>query len=494
MSTLFEPQDQTRASLERPFKLLIDGAWVDPISNQALDVVNPADGRVIASIPAAGALDVDKAVSAARRAFEEGRWTALTPGDRAKVLWRMADLIEARQEEFAELETLDNGKPIFMSKRVDIPAAIASLRYWSGWCTKVSGETRTVDMPGEYLAMTLREPVGVVGLITPWNFPLLAVVTKLGPALAAGCTVILKPAEQTSLTALRLGEVILEAGVPAGVVNIVTGAGGVAGAALAEHEAVDKISFTGSTAVGKLLIGASRGNLKRLTLELGGKSPTIILPDADLLKAIPAAAQSIFLNSGQVCVAGSRLYVARQHFDAVLAGVSAVAGQFKMGPGLDPTTLLGPLVSAQQRERVSDYIDSARAEGASVVVGGKAPNSDGYFVEPTIITDTHPSMRVVREEIFGPVLVATPVDDLEELANIANDTVYGLAASIWTRDISLAFKLAKKIRAGTVTINSGPVAGPNLPFGGFKQSGWGRENGVQGLESFTEVKTVITAL
>lgn len=494
MSISFDPQDQTRASLARPFKLLIDGAWVDPIANASLDVVNPANGQVIAAIPAAGAADVDRAVAAARRAFEESRWTALTPGERGKVLWRMADLIEARQEEFAELETLDNGKPIFMSKRVDIPASIASLRYWSGWCTKVSGETRAVDMPGEYLAMTLREPVGVVGLITPWNFPLLAVVTKLGPALAAGCTVVLKPAEQTSLTALRLGEVILEAGVPAGVVNIVTGTGAVAGAALAEHDDVDKISFTGSTAVGKLLIGASRGNLKRLTLELGGKSPTIILPDADLSKAIPGAAQSIFLNSGQVCVAGSRLYVARQHFDAVLAGVSAVASQFRMGPGLDPGTLLGPLVSAQQRERVSDYIDSARAEGASVVLGGEAPGSDGYFVPPTIITDTHPGMRVVREEIFGPVLVATPVDDLDELANLANDTVYGLAASIWTRDISAAFKLARKVRAGTVTINSGPIAGPNLPFGGFKQSGWGRENGVQGLESFTEVKTVIAAL
>jgi len=494
MSTSFDPQEQTRASLTRPFRLLVDGAWVDPASAKTLDVVNPADGRVIATIPAAGALDVDRAVSAARRAFDEGRWTALPPGERAKILWRMADLLEARQEEFAELETLDNGKPILMSKRVDIPASVASLRYWSGWCTKVAGETRAVDMPGEFLAMTLREPVGVVGLITPWNFPLLAVVTKLGPALAAGCTVVLKPAEQTSLTALRLGEIVLEAGVPAGVVNIVTGTGGVAGAALAEHEEVDKISFTGSTAVGKLLIGASRGNLKRLTLELGGKSPTIILPDADLSKAIPAAAQSIFLNSGQVCVAGSRLYVAKQHFDAVLAGVSAVASQFKMGPGLDPTTLLGPLVSAQQRTRVSEYIDSARTEGANVILGGNAPASDGYFVEPTIICDTHPGMRVVQEEIFGPVLVATPVDDLDELASLANDTVYGLAASIWTRDISSAYKLAKKVRAGTVTINSGPVAGPNLPFGGFKQSGWGRENGVQGLESFTEVKTVITAL
>ncbi|MBO4225274.1 aldehyde dehydrogenase [Bradyrhizobium neotropicale] len=486
--------EQTRATLNRPFQLLIDGAWTDSQGDDTLDVFNPADGSVIATIPAGNKQDIDRAVSAARRAFESCPWSVMTPGHRAKMLWRIADLIEARQEEFAELETLDNGKPIMMSKKVDIPASIAILRYWSGWCTKIAGQTPVVDLPGEFLAMTLREPVGVVGLITPWNFPLMAAVSKLGPALAAGCTVVLKPAEQTSLTAIRLGEVILEAEVPAGVVNIVTGLGGVAGAALAEHDDVDKISFTGSTAVGKSLIGAARGNLKRLTLELGGKSPTIILPDADLAKAIPGAANAIFLNSGQVCVAGSRLYVAQRHFDEVIEGLVKIAARYRLGPGLDPTTIMGPLVSDKQQKRVLDYIGSARAEGANVVAGGNPVGDQGYFVEPTIIRDVNPQMRVVQEEIFGPVLVVTAVEDLDELAALANDTIYGLSASIWTRDISIAYKLAKKIRAGTVTINSGSITGPNLPFGGFKQSGWGRENGVEGIESFTELKTVITAL
>lgn len=486
--------DQTRASLGRPFHLLIDGAWCDPVSGESLDVINPADGKTIARIPAAGREDVDQAVAAARRAFDGGAWPAMPPGERSKLLWRIADLIEARQLEFAELETLDNGKPVTMSKWVDIPASVSALRYWAGWCTKIAGETRAADMPGDYMAMTLREPVGVVGLITPWNFPLMSAVSKLGPALAAGCTVVLKPAEQTSLTALRLGEVILEAGVPAGVVNIITGIGAVAGAALAEHDGVDKISFTGSTEIGKSLISAARGNLKRLTLELGGKSPTIILPDADLDRAIAGAGNAIFRNSGQVCVAGSRLYVARSQFDQVVEGLVNFAAQFKLGPGLDPSTTMGPLVSERQHERVLAHIDSARTEGASVIAGGNSFGAQGYFVEPTIIADVKPDMRVVREEIFGPVLVATPVDDLDDLAALANDTIYGLSASIYTRDISAAYKLARKIRAGTVNINTGSIGGANLPFGGFKQSGWGRENGADGVESFTELKTVVTAL
>jgi len=486
--------EQTQQSLGRPFQLLIDGAWSPAASGETLDVVNPADETVIARIPAGGSEDIDRAVMAARRAFEAGPWTKMTPGERSRLLWRIADLLEARQGEFAELETLDNGKPVTMSKWVDVPAAIAALRYWAGWCTKISGETRAVDMPGDYIAMTLREPVGVVGLITPWNFPLMSAVSKLGPALAAGCTVVLKPAEQTSLTALRLGELIVEAGTPAGVVNIVTGTGAVVGAALAEHDGVDKISFTGSTVVGKSLIGAARGNLKRLTLELGGKSPTIILPDADLEKAIVGAGTSIFHNSGQICVAGSRLYVARQHFDRVIEGLASFAAQFQLGNGLDPATTMGPLVSDKQQARVNAYIDGARASGASVIASPAVVDGKGYFVKPTIIHSVDQRAPVMQEEIFGPVLVATAVDDLDELAALANDSIYGLSASIWTKDISAAYKLARKVRAGTVTINSGSIAGPNIPFGGCKQSGWGRENGAEGIESFTELKTVITAL
>jgi len=437
--------EQTRDILTRPFQMLIDGQWTSAASEETIDVVNPADELVIAKIPAGGSDDVDRAVAAARRAFETGPWAKMTPGERSKLLWRIADLLEARQGEFAELETLDNGKPITMSKWVDIPASVSALRYWAGWCTKIAGETRAVDMPGDYIAMTLREPVGVVGLITPWNFPLMSAVSKLGPALA-------------------------------------------------EHDGVDKISFTGSTAVGKSLIGAARGNLKRLTLELGGKSPTIILPDADLEKAIVGAGNAIFRNSGQICVAGSRLYVARQHFDQVIEGVSNFAAQFQLGNGLDPATTMGPLVSGQQRERVSAYIDGARGGGATVIAGDAAVGDKGFFVRPTIIHDIDQRAPAMQEEIFGPVLVASAVDELDELAALANDSIYGLSASIWTRDISAAYKLAKKIRAGTITINSGSVAGPNIPFGGFKQSGWGRENGADGIESFTELKTVITAL
>jgi len=488
------PSSETRSSLARPFQMLVDGAWSNAASGDTLDVVNPADGTVFAAIPAGDGVDVDRAVSAARTAFEDRRWTSMTPGARARVLWRIADLVEARANELAELETLDNGKPVTAARAMDVPAAAAAFRYWAGWCTKVSGQTHAVDLPGEYLAYTAREPVGVVALITPWNFPLVMASAKLAPALAAGCAIVLKPAEQTSLTALRLGEVMMEAGIPAGVINIVTGLGRTAGAALANHPEVDKISFTGSTAVGKELVGAARGNLKRLTLELGGKSPTIIFPDADLSRAIPAAANGIFRNAGQMCAAGSRLYVERSRFDEVVEGVVAHAGQFKMGAGLDLSTTLGPLVSRAQHERVLSYVEAARQEGATLATGGQAHGEAGYFVAPTVVIDTHPRMRVVREEIFGPVLVATPVDDLDDLAALANDTEFGLSASIWTRDVAAAHRLARRLKAGTVTINTGMVTGPNLPFGGFKQSGWGREGGAEGIDAYLESKTVITAL
>ncbi|CAG4896611.1 aldehyde dehydrogenase family protein [Paraburkholderia saeva] len=494
MPVIYKYSAATECSLKRPFQMLIGGAWVNAESGETLETRNPADGSVITTIPAGDKVDIDQAVVAARRAFENSPWAGMTPGIRAKLLWRVAELIEEHADVFAELETLDNGKPLKASRALDVPGAAAYFRYWSGWCTKVSGQTPQLDLPGEFMAMTLREPVGVVGLITPWNFPLLSAASKLGPALAAGCTAVLKPAEQTSLTALRLGELLMEAGLPAGVVNIVTGLGIKAGAALAEHQGVDKISFTGSTAVGKSLLVASQGNLKRLTLELGGKSPTIILPDADLDRAIAGAAHAIFRNAGQVCAAGSRLYVPRRQFDYVVNGIVSMSGDYKIGPGSDPETTLGPLVSERQRERVLGYVDDARQDGAQILTGGRAYGNAGYFVEPTIIGNVKPDMKVVQEEIFGPVLVVTPVDDLEELAALANNTIYGLSASIWTRDISSAYKLARRIRAGTITINSGNIGGPNIPFGGFKQSGWGRENGVQGIESFTELKTVITAL
>lgn len=494
MSELNGITEQTRGFLSRPHQMLIGGKWIDSASGETLAVVNPADGSTIANIQAGNEQDIDRAVKAARKAFDDGPWSTMSLGARAKLLWRIADLIEGRAEEFAVLETLDNGKPITSSRAADIPGSVSMFRYWSGWCTKISGETRALDLPGDFMAMTMREPVGVVGLIIPWNFPLASAASKLGPALASGCTAILKPAEQTSLTALLLGEVILEADVPPGVVNIVTGLGAEVGAALAEHEDVNKISFTGSTAVGKSLIGAARGNLKRLTLELGGKSPTIIMPDADLSRAIPGAANAIFRNSGQVCAAGARLYVAKEHFDEVVDGVAKLAAEYKLGAGLDPTTTMGPLVSDKQQTRVMEYINSARTEGADVIAGGKTVGNQGYFVEPTILGNVSSHMRVVQEEIFGPVLVATPVDDMDDFAALANSTIYGLSASIWTRDISSAYKMAKKINAGNITINTGNLTGPNTPFGGYKQSGWGRENGVAGIESFTELKTVITAL
>ncbi|WP_304413761.1 aldehyde dehydrogenase family protein [Sphingobium sp. EM0848] len=485
---------RTAASLARPFRMLIDGQFVDALGGETIDVRNPATGEVIATVPVGGKEDMDRAVAAARRAFDQGSWSSLRPDERGRILWRTAELLEARADEFAELETLDNGKPIASARHGDIPYAASVLRYWAGWCTKVGGTTPLADTPGEYMVQTWPEPVGVAGLITPWNYPLAMAVVKHGPALAAGCTTIHKPAEQTPLTALRLGELFMEAGMPPGVVNIVTGHGRVAGAALADHEGVDKISFTGSTEVGKSLIGASRGNLKRLSLELGGKSPTIIFPDADMEKAIAGAAFGIFRNSGQVCAAGSRLYVPRSHFDQVIEGMAAIAQAHRIGPGLDPATTLGPVVSDVQQHRVLGYIESGIAEGATVVTGGRARGDQGYFVEPTILTDVNPRMRVVREEIFGPVVVATPVDDVEELAALANGTIYGLATTIWTQNISNAYRLAKRLRAGYVWVNCNGIAGPNLPFGGFKQSGWGREGGPEGIHAFTETKTVITAL
>jgi phenylacetaldehyde dehydrogenase len=477
--------------LSQKRKMLIGGQWVEAASGKTFDTYNPATGEVLARVPEGDREDIDRAVKAARKAFQEGPWPEISPAQRGRLLLKLADLVEKNHEELAELETLDNGKPVFFSRIADVPATADMFRYFGGWATKVEGTTVPISMPGaKYLAYTLREPVGVVGQIIPWNFPLIMASWKLAPALAVGCTVILKPAEQTPLTALRLGELILEAGFPEGVVNIVTGFGETAGAALAAHPDVDKIAFTGSTEVGKLIVNAASGNLKKVSLELGGKSPNIIFPDADLKNAIPGSANAIFFNQGQCCTAGSRLFVHKNIFDEVIDGVAAFTKKFRIGPGIDPTNNLGPLISQEQLDRVCGYLDSGTKEGAKTVVGGHKIGDKGYFVEPTLLVDVRPDMKVVREEIFGPVVTAIPFSDPNEITASANATTYGLAAAVWTRDLSTAHRMAAKLRAGTVWINCYNVFDSALPFGGYKQSGWGREMGHDALELYTEVKAV----
>ncbi len=483
--------------LSTPRQLFIDGQWADSASGRTFETPNPATGETLARVAEGEAEDIDRAVRAARRAFEEGPWGRMTTSDRGRIIWRIGDLINEHLDELAQLESLDNGKPFAVAQAADVPLSADMFWYMAGWATKLEGDTKTLSVPympgANFHSYTLREPVGVVGQIIPWNFPLLMAAWKLAPALACGNTVVLKPAEQTPLTALLLAQLIAEAGVPDGVVNVVPGYGETAGAALAAHHNVDKIAFTGSTEVGKLIANAATGNLKKVSLELGGKSPNVVFDDADS-SAIAGAAGAIFFNHGQCCVAGSRLYVQRGRFDEVVDGVAQIAKSIKLGPGLEQDTQMGPLVSDEQLRRVTGLVDSGIAEGATALSGGGRHGDRGYFVEPTVLTNTHPEMTVVREEIFGPVVVASPFTDLDEVAAAANDTPYGLGAGIWTKDISKAHALAKKIRAGSIYINCYNVFDAALPFGGYKQSGWGREMGHEVLEAYTEIKAVTTLL
>jgi aldehyde dehydrogenase (NAD+) len=477
-------------------KMLIDGKWVEAASGKSFETPNPATGEVLARVAAGDAEDVDRAVRAARRAFDDGAWTRMAPVAREAILLRIAELIERHADELAQLETLDNGKPLTESRHVDIPAAAATFRYYAGWITKLYGETNPSDPA--YFNFTLREPVGVCGQIIPWNFPLLMCAWKLGPALACGNTSVLKPAEQTPLTALRLGELLLEAGVPPGVVNIVPGFGETAGAALVRHPMVDKIAFTGSTEVGRQIHRATADTLKRVSLELGGKSPNIVFSDADPEAAVQGALLGVFFNAGQVCCAGTRLFVEQKVHDAFAEKLAQTASGMQQGDPFDPATRVGPLVSKEQLDRVTGYLDVGKKEGAKPLVGGERNTSKGlekgWFVKPTVFTGVKNDMKIAREEIFGPVVSVIPFKDENDAVLQGNATNYGLAAGVWTRDVSKAHRVARAIRAGTVWVNCYNVFDAGSPFGGYKESGYGRELGRYALDLYTQVKSVWMAI
>ena len=482
--------------LKRDHGLFIEGKWQAAEAQRRIEVVNPATGRVIATTADAGASDVDRAVAAARAAFDKGPWGRLSGQERSKLLWKLAELIDQNADELGLIETLNNGKPLRDSRGIDIPGAANLLRYMAGWSTKLHGDHIDLARPGNWHSYTLREPVGVVGQIIPWNYPLSMAMWKLAPALAAGCTIVLKPAEQTPLSVLRLAELIADAGIPAGVVNIVTGYGETAGAAIVAHPAIDKVAFTGSTEVGRRIVQACAGNLKRVSLELGGKSPIIVFPDVPRDMAIQGASGAIFGNAGQNCTAGSRLFVHERLYEEVAEGLAAHADQIRVGSGLDPRTQMGPLVSREHFDRVSSFVETGRQSGAKLVAGGSRVGDEGFFLRPTVFAQVPHDAAIYRKEIFGPVLCMSSFsdDDLDAIAADANDTEFGLGASIWTRDLGIAHKLARRIKAGTVWVNSHNVGDPALPFGGFRSSGWGREKGREGYEMYTEVKTVMMNL
>ncbi|THG74023.1 aldehyde dehydrogenase family protein [Pseudomonas sp. A-1] len=497
MSASLPIHPRTREFLDRPQRMLIGAEWVDAIAGARMPVYNPASGEPLCQVPAGAGEDIELAVQAARRAFDDSPWSRMRPRERQNLLWRLAELMERDAQVLAELECLNNGKSAAVARVMDVQLAIDFLRYMAGWATKIEGSTVDVSMPlmpdDQFHGYIRREAVGVVGAIVAWNFPLLLACWKLGPALATGCSVVLKPADETPLSAFKLAELVLEAGYPAGVFNVVSGTGAQAGAALTRHPGVDKLTFTGSTEVGKQIGKAAMDSMTRVTLELGGKSPTIVLADADLQQAAAGAAGAIFFNQGQVCCAGSRLYVQRKHFDNVVADIAGIANGMKLGNGLDASVDMGPLISARQQQRVHDYIQLGRELGATVACGGER-FGPGFFVQPTVIVDVDQQHRLVQEEIFGPVLVAMPFDEIDEVVKLANDNPYGLGASIWSNDLAAVHRLVPRIKSGSVWVNCHSALDPALPFGGYKMSGLGREMGAAAIEHYTELKSVLMRL